>query len=230
MKKYDIIILVLASEEERYMNVENNGIRQTWLKNTPENVKVLFYYAGHSIEKMVGDRLFLTNSEGFQNCGYKTISAFKYLKENNYQYKYILRTNISSYIDIKLLINHLDNKPTEKYYDGVIGDYMGIKFCSGSGYLISNDIVDCVLDNVDIWNHHYMDDVSLSIVLSKKGILPYGSPNTRFDITNDDFEIPINYYHYRCKDDSNPNGSRTIDINRMFKIFKLKMKSKENEI
>ena len=215
MKECDILILVLGCDMDPYNLIENEGIRKTWLKNKPDNVEVIFYYGNATEKTFTNDKLFLTIPEGIKNVGYKTIETFEYIKEN-YKFKYLYRTNISSYIDIPRLCEYLGSKPITKYYNGVIGNYNDIVFCSGSGYTITEDLLNLILLNKHIWNHDFIDDVSLGLLLKTLGISPtYGA--TRFDVI-DILPIPNDYYHYRVKDPDNRNN----DIIRLHKIHKIK--------
>jgi hypothetical protein len=141
----------------------------------------------------------------------------------NIEFDYIFRTNSSSYIDKKLLYNYLIDKPKTNFYSGVIGDLNGNKFASGSGYVLSKDLVEVVLDNLDLWNHDYIDDVALGILLNKIGHRPVEAP--RFDIDIHNFfhnifnKVPLNFYHYRLK-----SKNRNFDISQMKKIYKNKNK------
>ena len=167
----------------------------------------------------MSNAIYLTIAEGYQNCGYKTIRTFELTKDLDYDY--IFRTNSSSYIDKEFLSEYLRNKPRNKYYSGIIGDHNGIKYAPGSGYVLSRDLVNIVLENVAQWDHSYIDDVSLGLVLKSKGHTP--TPGPRFDNhTKNIFQlffnkIPLNYFHYRLK-----SKNRSFDIVQMKKIFLLK--------
>mgnify|MGYP002478035230 CR=1 FL=1 len=148
------------------------------------------------------------------NCGYKTIKSFLLTKD--FKYDYIFRTNSSSYVDKKLLLNFVSDKPKTKYYSGLIGYHGNIAFASGSGFFISKDLVDYVIENSTKWNHNLIDDVALASLLSNYGVHPY--LNERIDIL-DDYNIPNHYFHYRLK-----TGSRVNDIKRMYSIHNIKNK------
>lgn len=222
-KDYKVILLILASEEEKFLNIETEGIRKTWLREVPSNIKPIFYYGNKNEITLNGDRLFLTSEEGISNCGKKTIQAFKFINEK-YNYQFIFRSNISSYVDLTLLLNSIDDKPKTKFYDGCIGNYGGVNFCSGCGYWLSKDLVDLILNNEQNWDHDLIDDVALGKLLTNLNIKPYGKA-IRFDVTNNEQDIDPNYYHYRCKD---LDGNRKNDIIRMNKIHNIKNKTNQN--
>jgi len=223
MEQYEIIIMVLGCESEPFISIENDGIRKTWVNNCPPNVKIIYYY-GHNDETILkNDKLYVKSPEGLYNIGYKTIESFKYIKEN-YKYQYIFRTNISSYIDIKLLLKYIEDKPKENFYNGIVGNHAGIIFSSGAGYFLTPDLIELVLKNQNEWNHSFIDDVSLALLLGNHGIYPIGGMD-RFDIINNNMFIPNNYYHYRLKDNY---GNRNNDIIRFHMVHNIKNENKNS--
>lgn len=210
MKK--ILVLVLSYDKNPWKQIEEYGIRKTWAKN---NKNIFFYYGGSNKDNIIEDKIYLNINEDIMNIGLKTLMCFDMIKDFNFDY--IFRTNTSSYVDINLLYKFIEDKPTSNFYCGVIGNHNGIIFCSGSGYFLSKDLLLNVLKNREKWDHSYIDDVSLGkLINSFKNINIY--EGKRYDIINDNIEIPTNYYHYRCKDEKN----RMNDIIRMKKIHKLK--------
>ena len=216
-KKFPIIILVLSFDGPPYSIIEEQGIRQTWLTEVTEDDEVIFYYGNHSCVERVGDKLFLPVSEGWKLVGAKTLAAFQYVIEN-YDFCYIYRTNSSSYVDIKRLKDYIKDKPKENYYNGVIGCHAGkIPFCSGSGFFLSKDLVQKVVENQSSWNHEYQDDAALSVLLKSMGIeLTPGA--RRFDVQSLTQEIDVNHYHYRTR----WGHDRSFDVKVMKRKFDLK--------
>lgn len=211
----DIIVLVLGCNSEPYISIEK-AIRDTWLKNNA-NVRVIFFYGNSDRTCLQGDRLYLKAPEGLMNIGYKTLAAYQFIQEN-FKYKHLFTTNMSSYIDVPLLSEYLKNKPSTKFYSGIVGQHQGITFCSGSGYVLTSDLVDLLLMYADKWDHSYISDVSIGLLLRQLDISITDSA-TRFDVIDSSMVIPASYYHYRLKSSV---GDRTDDIIRMHLIHKLK--------
>lgn len=211
-----IIILVLSINVDPWKTIEVEGVRKTWASKEIEDVKILYYYGGSLINSLDGDKIFLSEPEGLMNIGYKTISAFNFIFKN-FDFDILFRTNVSSYIDIELLKIFVNSVYHKNFFCGPIGNYFSLKFASGSGYFLSKDLVEKVLRIKDKWNHNLIDDVALSQLLATENIFPI--PGRRYDIVNND-NIPLDYYHYRCKD---INGNRGNDIIRMHQIHNLKM-------
>ena len=145
-----------------------------------------------------------------------TIENVSTKKLYNYARVIAIHYSIGSYVDKKLLLNFVSDKPKTKYYSGLIGYHGNIAFASGSGFFISKDLVDYVIENSTKWNHNLIDDVALASLLSNYGVHPY--LNERIDIL-DDYNIPNHYFHYRLK-----TGSRVNDIKRMYSIHNIKNK------
>jgi hypothetical protein len=217
--KTNIVILVISSEDPTYQMLEQS-IRDTRAKNIPEDVKVIFCYSKNSAKTfLIDDKLFCNSgTETLINIGYKTIKAFEFINEN-FEYNYVFRTNLSSYIDINLLREKADSYNYSAnclIYSGVIGDYEGINYCSGSGYFLSKPLVHYIIESQSEWNHWYIDDVALGKLITS---LVQPVSGQRWDIVDDSHLIPLEYYHYRVKNASD----RSIDIVRMHKIHQLKM-------
>lgn len=209
-----LLILVLSKKD-------NGGIYDNFYelqKSTWDSLKIngvtTFFYFGDSTKNYIsGSDIFVSVEDNLRNCGLKTIEVFKLLKD--YDYDYIFRTNSSSYIDKELLYKLLLNKPRSGYYAGKVGHHYDIPFASGSGYVMSKDIVNFLLLNETKINHHFLDDVSFGKLLSDNGIYPKELP--RFDVVSDN--IDVDYFHYRIK-----NDNRNNDLEYMKKIFNLKTK------
>ena len=219
MQNYNLIILVISCYEEQYQMLEK-AIRDTWGNHINKEVNILYCYTENRQKTaQIGDNIFCNSgAEYLMNIGSKTISALEFI-EKNFEYNFVFRTNLSSYVDVDML-NEISKQyiSNKKLIKGVIGNYYGIRFTSGSGYLISRDNVQEIINNQHLWNHNYIDDVSLGILMNTLGA-DFVS-GERFDVTNDTHAIPTNYYHYRVKNE----GNRKIDVLRLKKIHTLKNK------
>jgi hypothetical protein len=193
------------SQNESWNSVEVDGVDT-------------FFLVGDNDKDEVDGNLIKTNvAESLENCGYKTLKAFELLK--NYDYDYIFRTNSSSYVDKELLKDYLQDKPRTNFYSGVIGNHHGIIFASGSGFIISKNVVDLVLLKQEYWEHRFIDDVALGLLLRNLKISP--SPAPRYDVSFINDKTPLNFYHYRLK-----SYKRDLDIQRMKSLYLLKNKNK----
>lgn len=204
-----ILVCVLSLEEEPYISLEKT-IRETWASKLHPDVGVVYYYGESNEIKMVDDKFYSNTPEGLYNIGYKTLNLFDYAL-NNMEFDYIFRTNSSSYVNIEKLLDFIMDKPKENFYSGVIGNYGGINFASGSGYFISRNLVDLVVEQKNRWDHRLIDDVSLGKLMLENNIKVYRGKRVNLSVM--DNIIPEGY-HYRIKHPSNRNN----DIIMMKKI------------
>ena len=180
-----------------------------------------FFLLGNSESNNIEGNLVRTNvPESLMNCGRKQLECFKLIKDLDFDY--VFRTNSSSYVDKNLLKNYLSEKPRKNFYSGVVGNHNGIKFSSGSGYIISKDLIELILENEKLWNHNLIDDVSVGDLLSKFHIHP--APAPRHDVLDSNTtNIPLDFYHYRIK-----SFNRDSDCEVMKKIHILKNDKNSN--
>jgi len=229
-----ILIIVISSTDMVYSKLEE-GIRKTWGNNKNPNVKIFYNYGNGTSESYIdGDKIICDCTESIYNIGLKTLKSFELLYDN-FDFDYIFRTNLSSFISINNMIKYVENIPSEKFYGGVCtlnfsGEHLQKfgegTFASGSGYFLSKDVVKIIIDNKDYWDHSVIDDVAIAGLLKKLGILPTLCHRIDIiDISNDKFtavsgvdhnivvsDDDINKcYHFRCK----TYGDRSDDI----KIF-----------
>jgi hypothetical protein len=185
-----ILILVISSIEEPYKKLEN-AIRETWGNNTNDDVKIFYNYGSDGSSTFIDDdRIICDCIENMDNIGLKTIKSFELLYDS-FEFDYIFRTNLSSFVHIENMIKYLKDMPSERFYGGMCtlnfsGEHLQKfgegTFASGSGYFLSKDIVKLLIDNKELWDHSIIDDVALAGLLKKLGILPTLCP--RIDIIN----------------------------------------------
>jgi hypothetical protein len=214
----NILILVLSVDDQNFYTNLYKKQKDTWDSEIVDGVKTMYYFGNAEDNFINKENIYINTKEELMLCGYKTLKAFELIK--NLEFDYIFRTNSSSYIDKKLLLEFIKDKPKENFYSGVVGDYHGLPFASGSGYFLSKDLLNYILENKNQWNHQVIDDVSVGIMMLQKNIKIF--PGKRFDLTDEFYENLFNidpyYYHYRCKMQSN----RLIDIENMEKIHIIK--------
>jgi len=206
-----VLILVLSNYDSGLYNRFLEAQESTWDSIEEENVKTFFYYGNRQNDEIIGNHIHLKIDETLHNCGPKTIKCFEQII--NLEFDFVFRTNSSSYVDKKLLVKYLKDKPKKKYYSGVIGNHLGIPFCSGSGFFLSKDLVKLLVTNQNLLDYTYIDDVAIAKLLNSFNIEL--SQSERFDVIDDN--IPTNFFHYRLKTEN-----RNEDINRMKKIFNSK--------
>ena len=108
----------------------------------------------------------------------KTLLVFEYVNKK-YEFDYLLRTCLCSYVDIHKLINIVDNLPPKKVFAGSISrisisqaakyNLDRINFICGANMLLSRDVLQCVINNKDdiIDKYKKIDDVAISKVINE---------------------------------------------------------------
>ena len=219
MKKVKTIILVLSYHD-------NGGIYDRFQKSQSETWDSIyhpetetFFFYGNSIEnKIVDNKIYVKVEEDLWKCNLKTIESIK-LINSIFDYEYLFRTNSSSYIDKNTLNNFLSDKPIKNYYAGHSARDQGVHYVSGSGIILSKDLVEIILENQNTIDLNLMDDASFAKILNSRGIFPT-QVDRCFYAHNVINQIDCKSFLYRLKSDN-----REIDIQNMYKIYDLKNKN-----
>lgn len=218
--KKDIILLVIASRSDFYDKlILNHWIRYIkYVEDKYENVKIYLIFGKNiniDLFNSIRENILLLDEEECLIPGIfnKTIKAFDKINLS-YDYKYIFRTNLSSFIRIDVLSEKINNVP-EIY--GVVGNYNGINFVSGAGMLLSKENINYILSNKNKINDLLPDDVALSSLFK----INLNEENIRYDFINDTNILPDNindFYHFRIKNKIRDND--LIIFNKLFEYFK----------
>jgi len=208
-----IIILVIASRGEAY-DVFITGywvplihyIREHGL---PIHVRLLFGKESDVSGLTLAEDMYLKfNTEESYVPGIlqKTLAALKWTV-TNYNFKHVVRTNLSSVFDIRKLLRISSSLPNQKVYAGVPGVTDQKKmFVSGAGIWLSKDLCHTLVDNADRLNTKIIDDVAIGMFfLEVPNVRMQGLP--RIDVIhqvptrNDGIQnlIAKNPYHIRIK-------------------------------
>ncbi len=156
--------------------------------NSFDNVTTFYYCYNNDIDieyKLEDNILYIkgveTYSEGCHNetsILEKTIKAFEFIK--NYNFDYIVRSNVSTIINFKLLDEELINNPLKYYTGGLLrghsvnniktknGTFKNInevQYIHGSAIILDNLGLNFLLDNKDELEQ-YMDDISIGILFT----------------------------------------------------------------
>ncbi len=158
--------------------------------------------------------------EAYSLIGLKTRMVVEYLLKN-YDFDFLYRTNVSSYIDLAGLLKFVQNLDTKtEVYMGVIGKEKHISFASGSGYLISRPTLEKFARHFKSWDHFQIDDVALGKI-AKLHMKIEPLPMRRTDIINvvtctKEMVTESNTFHFRCKSHS---PLETIKIMKLIRAY-----------
>jgi hypothetical protein len=155
-------------------------IQQNYLKKF-ENISFYFTQMVENQKSDIeidGSFINIKGEENYVNILKKTVKSMKYIYEN-IDFDFLIRTNISTVINIELLKEFLINIPKEKYYGGHnetlnwfdigITDYthFGTKFVCGFNIILSKDMVKIICDNENKLNYNIIDDISIAIFIKE---------------------------------------------------------------
>lgn len=107
----------------------------------------------------------------------KTLKAMEYVY-NNFDFKYLIRTNISSFWDFKTY-----KKMFNIYNDNLVKAPIGLEgpipFPGGSGMIISKNIIHLIIKNQSSFNYTLMDDRAIGVFLHSHNIPIIDGENDR---------------------------------------------------
>ena len=132
-----IVVLVIASHDTVYDQFAANWRSQQY----PENVKVYFIYCSEEQDRLIevrGDCIYLKGRECVKpGLHHKTLRGMEYILSQPFDY--LIRTNLTSFINFRRLNAFLEDKPITK---SMAGTYVSGGFLSGSGYAMTRDVVE----------------------------------------------------------------------------------------
>lgn len=223
MQKKDIIMLVIASRGNKY----DIMINHYWSKmihycKIHPNIKIFLIFGNNVNTKDLNiaeeDKLILNVNDNYiPGILNKTTEAFKVVNIM-YDYKHIIRTNLSSFFIIDNLIHMSNQLKNTNLYAGVNGKCNTIPFISGAGIWLSKDNIDYIIKNHSSLDKTLIDDVAIGKLLINhtKGVLD------RYDLTNgeekdDKYKLinDISRYYYHIRINSN---KIQVDLNYITKF------------
>lgn len=143
----------------------------------------------------------------------KTLKAFSYFLHHS-NFDYVFRTNLGSYLDLESLKQFLSRLPRDKVYvaDKVTypneNKYKGLVYGSGSGFGLSRDVVENVVQDMNwmiaeqLYNYGTLiDDMQFGDIITNKYRIPLIAGRRRVidvrDLEQGKIEIhPLDYHYY----------------------------------
>src|SRR4029077_20755046 len=92
-----------------------------------------------------------------------------------------------------------------RFYAGKGAQVDGIDFATGTGFFLSRDLVQLVVDERSDWDHSYLDDVALAKLLRQHGVQRRFAPRVVYEKVRDARKVDTSQFHFRCK--TAPTGS-----------------------
>jgi hypothetical protein len=221
-----VLVAVLGARRRPYPWLVKT-IKRTWASISVPDVETIFYFGGGSRLLVQGRDVFLPVDDGLGHTGEKTLAFFEFALEHS-GFDVLFRTNCSSYVDLPNLRAFADlNVRTEHYYAGFTGRHGETEFASGSGYFLSRDLVQAVIDERERWNRDLLDDVALAEVLHRAGVAPAPLPRRDYSSAAEVSAADTSSFHFRCKTASR---YRHGDVRIMLALHREFLRAREQHI
>lgn len=201
-----ILVVCCADGIGEYKKLSDT-IKSTWGRSGNENAKIYYLWCNNYSPVDANDYV-LNKTEGYGMLLWKTL-GFLFTHRHD-EFNYILRVNVGSYVNVKRLLRYLEYQPTEKFYCGQVGEYDGIRFVSGSCFILSRDLVMLSLRDIKQFGFDHIDDVSFGRFMAQHGVEPTFCP-TKKRYLNDKEDDGI-MYHWKLR---SPDGKRSLDCEKM---------------
>jgi hypothetical protein len=230
-----IVVLIICHYSEMNM-IMLEQLRNTYRKNNTKYYIIASRFSETEPKQIEldNDILFVNQKETYFNILNKTLKAMEYIDNVlKIDYDYMIRTNVSTVINIPQLLNELSTIPRRNISIGGnkmqinwicpsygINDnrYSGRWFVQGTSIIFSKDVCKDIIKNQHKIEKTIVDDISLFMYLANFNTNVYESVNkyaVSFYECSESLDqlylIPKNYAFYRNKSET----MRDEDITRM---------------
>jgi len=196
MKEIDSVILVVCNNSELYDSIILNYwtyiIKYISGNNLQNQIQIYLLFGRGSNTKKFKDIqkniIVAPCQENFNNILKKTILGIKYLN-HIYNYKYLIRSNISSFWVIDNLLKVMKILPKSNVY---AGPNNWDRYISGCGIIMSRDISQKLVDIKNFTNLPDDEQIGKTVNTKLYGFLEYRSKSFDFYKTNIE-KISIKY-------------------------------------
>ena len=235
--KKKILFLVMSCNKPDFIK-EEDIVRETWAKeivnNEFENIDLYFYRATKEKEIHVDkDVIFIPSRDDWNGTYDKTLKCFKYILANK-DFDYVVRTNTSNYINVKCLVDMINNIPendTNIYGTRLIinNTSRGYTYFRGNCLVLKKSIVKDIVD-AEISSIREADDGAMAYTLvvkyTKNGI-DYHEKLRQFPISyvytspekfKYDFDTMKDSVCFRLKTSPQANRNSKLIISKMKKM------------
>jgi len=209
-----LLVLIMSSFNEP-IYIEMKRISQIYYQLFATELTYFFMEFRNQDEEVVedGTTLYIKGTESVVPGLYlKTIKALQYV-QCNYEYDFILRTNLSSFFNLRNVLAYLSEKPTTNF----AGGFPVFWFTSGTCIFFSRDVGEKITADIR-YDDNTPDDVLISRLIDEKQIpredlspfemkyyiINYQENDVK-NLTDDDIQKIL---FYRCKNED----SRENDI------------------
>ncbi len=203
MIKVIVIVVCCKGGKKGDYDILSDTIKKTWGKTQTDNIKV--YYLWCKNYAPIDDNDFVVDEEEGYNMILGKMLAFFSAHEHD-DFDYIFKVNVGTYLHLNNLLEYLKDCPREKFFSShAIGTLNDIVFCSGSGFMLSRDLVMLSIAKKDTFGSDHIEDVSFGRFMQREGITPvlYSDIKKQF------------FWKLRHSD-----GERNLDCDDMVELYK----------
>jgi hypothetical protein len=224
-KVYILVVCAHKANKGEY-DLLTDTIKETWGRTETENAKIFYLWCNNYKKKDENDWV-LNKPESYGALLLKTLG---FLHEHiDDDFDYIFRTNAGSYVHTERLVEWLQDCPREQFYAGAGGNCAGIDFASGSGFILSKDLVQLAVKNRSTFGKDHIDDVSFGRFMARHGVkrsqqfMRITNHGGGLILQKDDEVCPepqFDYdknYHWRLRAN---DGQRQYDCATMWELYK----------
>ena len=216
MENFDFIFLIISSDDlECYAQMKKYA--RNYFNLYKKQIKYFFIELKEDLECDIHEKddiIFVKGRECINPGMYiKTIKSMQYINQN-YNYDFLIRTNLSSFWNLNNLLILKEQLPINNFCGGYI---IFNSFISGTGIILSKDV--CIRLSNTIFESNTNEDVFISNLLIKLGYSLFNITNYRMehlingiDNTNHISDMN-NILYFRIK-----NSDRNIDV-QLFNIL-----------
>jgi hypothetical protein len=206
------IVLIIDSDGPAYQSYAR--CRANWRKymNLDPEIKCYFIRSNPNIQNDVvldeeNNTLYFKGTENYMPAILdNTLNAMDFCIKN-FEFKYMIRTNLSSFYNFKTYREYVKTLPESNYISAVIGNTQYGNFPSGSGFILSKDVIKLAIEKnrTFVKRSEIHDDVCFGIFAKENNVsLIRGNRVDDFtretnpnEISNKFQELKDKAYHYR---------------------------------
>jgi hypothetical protein len=194
-----ILVLIISSPGQAYHQFKNNWnlYLNNYASTLPSTIDTFFIEMNETLKtlRLSGNTMTFPGRDSIiPGCLEKTIQALNILDLTKYDY--VVRTNLSSVVDYPRLQDHLSSVPKSNYYAGVVMDYGPRKFCSGALFILSTDVAQIFVGDVEYSKSRLNDDVYMAFSIQDK---IKGIKLANLNRLDDSDSSDSKFFHYRFK-------------------------------
>ena len=174
-----LLILAIYSKNKEYD--EMLSIQRSYVHKFPNITSYFIDFREHQTNdiEVEGDFIYVKGKDTFINITYKTIKALEYAVQH-LKFDYMIRTNMSTIINIPALNAYCSTLRKTKIYTGGLltplhwidkksgikdQTYWGAKYFQGTSIIMSRDVVSFMIKNKSNIHYDIIDDVAIGIFI-----------------------------------------------------------------